>query len=80
MNRALPVFSLQDQDQLVILYGGTNVAVMYDQTSNSQHVLQVRPSSCLNVLTKVRSRQKPVGIGSECYVYAVRNASVQWQR
>ncbi|XP_034152211.1 cilia- and flagella-associated protein 251 isoform X2 [Esox lucius] len=51
MNRALPVFSLQDKDRLIILYGGSHVAVIYDQTSNSQHLLQGHssPISCLCV-------------------------------
>ncbi|XP_042613331.1 cilia- and flagella-associated protein 251-like [Cyprinus carpio] len=36
----LPVLSLQDEDRLAILYICAHVAVMYDHTSNSQHLLQ----------------------------------------
>ncbi|XP_056602040.1 cilia- and flagella-associated protein 251 isoform X2 [Triplophysa dalaica] len=40
INQTLPVFSLQDEDRLVILYACAHVAVMFDHTSNSQHLLQ----------------------------------------
>ncbi|XP_030622642.1 cilia- and flagella-associated protein 251 [Chanos chanos] len=51
INTALPVFSLQDQERLIILYACGRVAVMYDHTSNSQHLLQGHssPISCLCV-------------------------------
>ncbi|XP_052413258.1 cilia- and flagella-associated protein 251-like [Carassius gibelio] len=49
MNQTLPVLSLQDEDRLVILYICAHVAVMYDHTSNAQHLLQghCSPITCL---------------------------------
>lgn len=54
INQTLPVFSLHDEDRLVIFYACAHVAVMYDHTSNSQRLLQVRETvhetNVLNVL------------------------------
>ncbi|XP_051981544.1 cilia- and flagella-associated protein 251-like [Xyrauchen texanus] len=49
INQTLPVLSLQDKDRLVILYVCAHVAVMYDYSSNSQHLLQghCSPITCL---------------------------------
>ncbi|XP_050964836.1 cilia- and flagella-associated protein 251 [Labeo rohita] len=49
MNQTLPILSLQDEERLVILYICAHVAVMYDYTSNAQHLLQGHgsPITCL---------------------------------
>ncbi|KAL2091774.1 hypothetical protein ACEWY4_011572 [Coilia grayii] len=51
MNSTLPVFCLQDDERLVILYVCAHIAVMYDHTANTQHLLQghCSPISCVCV-------------------------------
>ncbi|XP_041079332.1 cilia- and flagella-associated protein 251 isoform X2 [Polyodon spathula] len=49
INQNLPVFSLQDEGRVVILYGSSHTVVIYDYTNNTQHILQghCSPISCL---------------------------------
>lgn len=62
INSKLPVFCLQDGERLVILYVCAHVAVMYDHTSNTQQLLQVRSRQAMNTAASAEGEIHILGV------------------